>query len=105
MIYVTDTGLSAALRNEYKAPGVLTTSIHPKWAMTPLLSDYKQEDLASLGAILEPDYIADAVSEAIFSCRGGQVILPPSLGYSTGLKGFPNWIQEGVRDSLSGVKI
>ena len=73
--------------------------------MTPLLSDYKQEDLASLGAILEPDYIADAVSEAIFSCRGGQVILPPSLSYSTGLRGLPAWIQELVRDSLSGVKI
>jgi all-trans-retinol dehydrogenase (NAD+) len=80
---------------------VLTTSIHPGWARTPLIAPVEQELRRRGAAISEPSEVADAVANSIFSCRGGQVFLPAG-GSNVGLvRGLPNWLQEHARDGVS----
>ncbi|CAO2648488.1 Nn.00g077550.m01.CDS01 [Neocucurbitaria sp. VM-36] len=93
--------LAQELKHHYKAPNVLTTSIHPNWVRTPLLGPVEQE-LKDRGAvILEPKDVADAVVARIESCSGGQVFLPASIARISLLRGLPNWVQESVRDGVS----
>ncbi|OAL55379.1 dehydrogenase/reductase SDR family member 8 precursor [Pyrenochaeta sp. DS3sAY3a] len=90
-------GLNQELVHHYKAPNVLTTSIHPNWVRTPLLGPVEQELKQRGSVILEPTDVADAVSKQIESCRGGQVFLPQSIAKVSFLRGVPNWVQETVR--------
>lgn len=90
-------GLNQELVHHYKAPNVLTTSIHPNWVRTPLLGPVEQELKQRGSVILEPTDVADAVSAQIESCRGGQVFLPKSIAKVSLLRGVPNWLQETVR--------
>ena len=80
---------------------MLTTSIHPGWARTPLIAPVEQELRRRGTTIIEPSDVADAVVDGIFSCRGGQVFLPAGMGKSTLLRGLPNWLQEKTRDDFS----
>lgn len=92
--------LNVELRHKYKAPNVLTTSVHPNWVRTPLLAPFQGTLEAAGSAILEPEDVVEAIARQIFSCAGGQVILPTHLEMVSALRGFPNWLQEAVRSSL-----
>jgi all-trans-retinol dehydrogenase (NAD+) len=95
-------GLAQEIKHHYKAPNVLTTSVHPNWVRTPLIGPV-EEDLKKGGSVLlEPEDVANAVVQSILSCRGGQVVLPQDVGKVALLRGLPNWVQETVRDGVSG---
>ena len=94
-------GLNQELALSYKAPGVLTTSVHPNWVRTPLLAPVAAE-LEKRGAvIIEPVEVADAVVAQVLGARGGQVFVPGSAGKVSLLRALPNWVQEGVRKGVS----
>ncbi|KAH7393047.1 dehydrogenase/reductase SDR family member 8 precursor [Pyrenochaeta sp. MPI-SDFR-AT-0127] len=94
-------GLNQELKHHYKAPNVLTTSIHPNWVRTPLLKPV-EKDLEKEGSVItEPTAVADKVVERIERCTGGQVYLPSTIAKVSLLRGLPNWLQESVRDGVS----
>ncbi|KAF2688592.1 dehydrogenase/reductase SDR family member 8 precursor [Lentithecium fluviatile CBS 122367] len=93
--------LNQELRNKYKAPNVLTTSIHPSWIRTPLLEPFEGSLRASGSPILEPQCVVDAIAEQIFKCSGGQIFLPANTGMASSIRGFPNWLQEKLRGDLA----
>lgn len=93
--------LNQELKHIYKAPNVLTTSVHPGWARTPLIAPVEEELRRGGAAISAPSEIADAVVKSILSCRGGQLCLPDRRGTVSVLRGLPNWVQEQVRDGVS----
>ncbi|KAF1363971.1 NAD(P)-binding protein [Lizonia empirigonia] len=94
-------GLNQELALSYKAPGVLTTSVHPNWVRTPLIEPVADE-LAKRGAVMiEPEEVADAVVAQVLSCKGAQVFVPRSAGKISLLRALPNWVQEGVRKGVS----
>jgi all-trans-retinol dehydrogenase (NAD+) len=92
--------LRSELKQHYKAPNVLTTSIHPLWVRTPLLGPVEQELERQGSAILEPEDVADKVVGAVLSAKGGQVFLPSDIGKLSSLRGLPNWLQERVREGV-----
>lgn len=94
-------GLNQELKHHYKAPNVLTTSIHPNWVRTPLLGPVEQVLRERGSAVLEPQDVADKVVERVLACEGGQVFLPEGVGRVSLLRGVPNWVQERVRDGVS----
>ena len=51
--------------------------------------------------ILEPATVADAIVDQVVSGYSGQLILPGRLGLLSGMRGFPGWLQEGMRDSVN----
>ncbi|KAF9701906.1 hypothetical protein EKO04_000218 [Ascochyta lentis] len=94
-------GLNQELRLAYKAPGVLTTSVHPGWVRTPLLAPVEAE-LKKRGAVMsEPGDVADAVVKQVLSASGAQVFVPSSGGRISLLRALPNWVQESVRGRVS----
>jgi len=97
-------GLSAALRNEYKAPRVHTTVVHPTFAKTAMLNKLTPEQLKNLGNILDIDEVAKPIVDAIFSCRGGQLIIPDAPVFAA-IRAWPSWLQEAFRDMVSKIKV
>jgi len=51
---------------------------------------------------MKPENIAKKVVGQIWSCRGGQLIIPSTLSTAPGIRGHPNWLQEFIRDLAVG---
>lgn len=96
-------GLVQEVRQKHKAPNILFTSVHPGWVRTPLLEPYLQKLKTGDSAVLEPPQVADAIAGQILGCSGGQLCIPAETGWLTGVRGWPNWVQEYLRGGLSKV--
>ena len=71
------------------------------WVRTPLVTKAGPERMKKLGNIMEVEDVGKSISNAIFSCRGGQLILPASGTFMTTLRAWPNWAQEFIRDQAA----
>ncbi|KAH7161770.1 hypothetical protein EDB81DRAFT_925474 [Dactylonectria macrodidyma] len=92
--------LACELKQYYKAPNVLTTVVHPNFVRTPLVEDFVDRLESSGVRLLTPDQIASEVVDQIKSKRGGQLIVPNSASAISGIRGWPTWIQELLRDTI-----
>jgi all-trans-retinol dehydrogenase (NAD+) len=94
--------LGAELRHLYGAPGVLTSVVHPNFTSSPMIpAGGIGGELRRQGVkLLTPDEVADAVVARLRSGRGGQVVVPERETFVYGLRGWPSWAQEMVRDGL-----
>ncbi|KAI0390589.1 estradiol 17-beta-dehydrogenase [Xylariaceae sp. FL0594] len=93
-------GLGCEIKHIYKAPGVLTSIVLPDFVRTQMTRRYWDEVEAAGGTLLTVKEVADPVLKQIFSRRGGQIIVPRSRTVVSLLRGFPNWMQEFVRDVI-----
>lgn len=91
-------GLSSEIKHVYKAPGVMSTIVHPMWVETMMTTKRASRSKEARKAMMQPEDVAKKVLDQIFSCCGGQVILPSSGTWLTAIHGFPNWFQELIRD-------
>jgi len=92
--------LACELKHVYKAPNVLTTVVHPNFVRTPLVEDFADHLVQSGVHMLTSKQIADPIVAQIKSRRGGQLILPRGATPISGIRGWPTWLQELVRDTL-----
>ena len=53
--------------------------------------------------VLEPGTVASAVVKQVLSGYGGQLILPARLSLMSGVRGFPSWLQESMRNGVNQV--
>lgn len=93
-------GLNCELKTKYKTSGILTTIVQPTWVRTGMSPPNADEIEKAQGKMLSPRYVADRTLRQIFSCRGGQVVLPGKFGFFSAVKGWPNWLQELLRDAM-----
>lgn len=94
---LTGTGLNQELKLHHNAPNVLTTSVHPNWARTPLLEPFQKGLRAANSPLIEPQAVADAVIKQIVNASGGQIFLPHIARNVSYVRGLPNWVQEYFR--------
>ncbi|KAK1676775.1 hypothetical protein BDP55DRAFT_100680 [Colletotrichum godetiae] len=91
-------GLAQELRHRYKAPRVRTSIIHPTYIRTALI-----EKVHSSGPfkskILEPEPVVDAIFKQVVSGRSGHVYLPGDYARAAGLRAWPHWLQESLRNA------
>ncbi|CCU81477.1 short chain dehydrogenase/reductase/methylenetetrahydrofolate reductase/MET12 [Blumeria hordei DH14] len=90
-------GLSSELRNIYNAPNVRTTVVNPSWIRTPLIErliNSKQWRTP----VMEPEYVVNIIVDQVMAGKGGQIVLPPKLNYGTTIRGWPLWMQTGLRN-------
>ncbi|KAI1171320.1 hypothetical protein F4777DRAFT_65329 [Nemania sp. FL0916] len=92
--------LACELKHCYKAPDVLTTVVHPNFVQTPLIEKYVGHLENSGARMLTGDQVAEPIVAQLLSQRGGQLIIPQHLSRVSGIRGWPNWLQEVVRDVL-----
>ncbi|KAL9566526.1 hypothetical protein ACKAV7_009441 [Fusarium commune] len=93
-------GLLQELRHIYKAPLVRASIIHPTWVKTPLIAELiakgKMKDTT-----ISAESVADSVVNQLYTGYGAQVVVPNSSAWTSMIRGFPGWIQEGLRDKVS----
>lgn len=53
------------------------------------------------GTTVESTDVAGAVVRQLYSGYGAQVVVPSSLGWTAMIRGFPVWLQEYLRDTIS----
>jgi len=94
-------GLNSELRNIHHAPSILTTSVHPSYVATALTERWGTSLASHHAHGLVPVTVADAIVAQILSCKGGQLVLPSSGKWVTSMAGWPNWMQEAIRDKAS----
>ncbi|CAJ0546990.1 Ff.00g016170.m01.CDS01 [Fusarium sp. VM40] len=92
--------LASEIKHFYKAPNVLTTVVHPNFVKTPLVEGFMDRLERGGVRLLTPDDIAREVVAQIKSRRGGQLIVPRSAAAISGIRGWPTWIQELIRDTI-----
>lgn len=92
-------GLACEIKNIYKAPGIVTTIAHPNFVRTPMTEPYAERIERTL-RMLKIEDVSRPLLAQIFSGRGGQLVMPSSLTFLSGLRGWPSWMQEGFRDIM-----
>ncbi|KAI0903407.1 NAD(P)-binding protein [Ustulina deusta] len=92
--------LTTELKHCYKAPNVLTTVVHPNFVRTPLIEGWTDHLEKSGVHFLTGEQVAEPIVRQIKSRRAGQLIIPRSATIVAGIRGWPTWIQELIRDVL-----
>jgi NAD(P)-dependent dehydrogenase (short-subunit alcohol dehydrogenase family) len=93
--------LASEIKHQYRAPNVLTSVVHPNFVKTPLLDDFCGRLERAGVRLLTSDRIADEVVAQIKRRRGGQLVIPSSATGISGIRGWPTWIQEFLRDAVA----
>jgi len=63
-----------------------------------MVANTKIAKLVSKQNMLGPEAVADAVVQQLHTGMGAQLLMPWHLGLTTGIRGFPSWLQEWLRD-------
>ncbi|RVD80153.1 uncharacterized protein DFL_008059 [Arthrobotrys flagrans] len=93
--------LRLELRHIYKADKVRTSLVHPLWTHTPLIKNF-EPDLKDLGLpTLQLDETIDPIVGQLYSGYGGTLVIPNHLGFATGIRGWPHWLQEALRNAFN----
>ncbi|KAF4334227.1 short-chain dehydrogenase reductase [Fusarium globosum] len=92
-------GILQELKYVHNAPAVRATVVHPKWVKTAMCE--KLIGTGKLGAHVTAHDVASAVVSQVTSGYGGQLIVPPGMGWTSIVRGLPAWIQEIARDAVS----
>ncbi|KAJ3579775.1 hypothetical protein NPX13_g790 [Xylaria arbuscula] len=93
-------GLACELKHLYKAPGVMTTIVLPDFVKTQMTKAYWTEVENAGGLLLEVDQVVEPILRQIFSRKGGQIFVPKSRAIVSFIRGWPNWLQEIIRDVI-----
>ncbi|OAA35725.1 short-chain dehydrogenase/reductase 2 [Beauveria brongniartii RCEF 3172] len=93
--------LGAELRSFHGADGVMTSVVNPNFVRTPFLDSIEGlKEVQDQIPMLTPEQVADCIAAQIFSRTAGEVNVPSHMGYITGFRGWPHWIQIFARDSM-----
>ncbi|EWZ28647.1 short chain dehydrogenase/reductase [Fusarium oxysporum Fo47] len=95
-------GLAQELKHRYNTTNVKTSIIHPTFVRTPLLEEHLQKGPFK-DQLLDPNIVTDAIVTQILRGKSGQVFLPNSHSFISGIRGFPVWLQELLRSSRADV--
>ncbi|KAF4307937.1 Short-chain dehydrogenase/reductase SDR [Botryosphaeria dothidea] len=93
-------GLNVELRNRYGPAGkyIIASIIHPVWAQTPIIESWNASLKHSRAKIFKPSDIADKIVRQVLRGEPAQMYVPDSAALTTGIRGWPNWLQELARD-------
>lgn len=92
--------LVSEIKTVYKSPGILATVVHPFYVNTNMTAQIGASLERQTGGMMKPEAISTPVVKQIFSRRGGQLIVPGRFSFLTAVRGWPNWVQEIIKDNL-----
>lgn len=92
-------GLGCEIKHIYQAPGIVTTVVHPDFVRTAMTEPYAHM-IEKMQPMLKISDVSNPILAQIFSGRGAQLCLPPRLTFISTLRGWPSWMQEGLRDVI-----
>ncbi len=74
--------------------------VNPSWVRTPLVAGLVAHPGFKYG-VLEAEVVSEAVVKQVLCGRGGQIILPENMNFITTIRGWPAWMQVGLRNSIA----
>jgi hypothetical protein len=87
---------SSELTHRYPNGECINTScVHPTFARTALTNDWTRR--IQKQRLLEPEEVAGPVVEQVLKGKSGQIYCPAWMSSSTGVRGWPLWLAEGLR--------
>lgn len=90
-------GLAAELVTHYKAPKVRTVLMCQGYTRTKLFEGFDSKALF-------PETVADEIVKAVLSGKSRHVVLPElSWGIAPRIRGFPVWMQYGMRKRMDNM--
>lgn len=76
--------------------------VYPYWVKTPLIKNLTSHPTFN-APVMEPSYVAETIIQHVMrGDRGGEIYLPWYARFLTGVRGWPLWMQELLRDSMAG---
>jgi len=75
--------------------------VHPGWVRTPL-TESMVTDPRWTEPTIEPLQVANAIINQVISGRSGHLVAWQDLGT---IRGWPSWLQNGVRNRMSGLLV
>ncbi|EOD48821.1 putative short-chain dehydrogenase reductase protein [Neofusicoccum parvum UCRNP2] len=98
--YYSCAGLNVELRNRYGPAGknIVTSIVHPMWAQTSIISSWEASLRRTRTKILKPTDISDKIVTQVLRGEPAQIYVPKSMSAYVGIKAWPHWLQELVRD-------
>ena len=90
------TELRVELRDLYEnGQCIQTTSVHPGWHSTKILSKRLEKNLTSHGVKVDPPTnVSDAIFEHVLSGRSGQLFVPKHYASARSTRFWPVWYQD-----------
>ncbi|KLO80320.1 a retinal short-chain dehydrogenase/reductase [Fusarium fujikuroi] len=95
-------GLTQDLKHRYNARDVLTSIVFPYWVRTPLIQNLTTHSTFQ-DPLQEPKEAAEAIVDHVLKGHRGDLFLPGYAGLLCGIRGFPAWMQETIRDSKASI--
>ncbi|VUC24020.1 unnamed protein product [Clonostachys rosea] len=96
-------GLGQELKHRYGTKSVLTSIVYPYWVQTPLIQNMTTHP-SFHDPLIGPEVVADKIVKHVMrGDRGGEIYLPWYGSLLAGIRGFPLWLQEFIRDSKAGM--
>ena len=93
--------LRAEVQHLHKAPGVLTTVVHPSWVATNMTSKWGKRITDSHGPMMAPTQVSDRVVKQLLSAKGDHIFVPDHASWLSTLRGWPSWMQQGLRNVVA----
>jgi all-trans-retinol dehydrogenase (NAD+) len=81
--------------------------VTPSWIRTPLIEALVNDPTFS-DPVLDPEDVSSAIVQQILSGRSAHIVLPKKYKTATGLRAWPYWMQESLRNqkaSLMDVRV
>jgi short-subunit dehydrogenase len=92
-------GLQAELATLYRADKVRCVAICQGYTRTALFAGFNEGD-GFFGYALDPETVAEEVVRAVLAGKSDHIILPRGNAQITNLKGWPTWMQVGLRKDM-----
>jgi short-subunit dehydrogenase len=81
--------------------GIRTTLVNPTWIETPLIEGLtKEKRFRERAFVLRPEDVAEAVVNQVRMGRSGHLVLPRWYGLVSGIRAWPAWLQEALRNRV-----
>jgi all-trans-retinol dehydrogenase (NAD+) len=90
-------GLTAELKNRYKAPKIRTILVTQGYTRTPLFEGFRQ-DPHFLFPTLEPETVAEEIVDKVLKGRSAHIVMPETASMMLGFRGWAHWLQHGLRN-------
>lgn len=98
-------GLNQELKHRFQCPEIKTTVVHPGWTRTNLTAPLEGNIKKAGIVMLDSEVVADGIVRQIFKGESAQIILPENMKNAAGLRGWPTWLQELLRDKSKDITV
>ena len=90
-------GLGQEIRHIYGSKKIRTSILHPTWIDTPMIERFSASPKWTELTLKACD-VSNEIVLCILNGRSKQVVLPKTYAWVGTVKGWPSWIQEGLRN-------